>query len=170
MNKIAQVPIGDTFFGKTGHFLADLPGLGQLVSLIANNAIVVAGVIFLFLIIFAGFQMITAGGDSQKFQQGQNIITAGFIGFIIVLAAFLIVRFIESSLDTGEYIAFDVSTDGGASFVEKVRLRGNVDPENKWHSVSLELSGLSALKLRFRGTMNSTSEDANVDNVKVVAW
>jgi len=78
--------------------------------------------------------------------------------------------FIESSLDTGEYIAFDVSTDGGASFVEKVRLRGNVDPENKWHSVSLELSGLSALKLRFRGTMNSTSEDANVDNVKVVAW
>ena len=98
MNKIAQVPIGDTFFGKTGHFLADLPGLGQLVSLIANNAIVVAGVIFLFLIIFAGFQMKTAGGDSQKFQQGQNIITAGFIGFIIVLAAFLIVRFIESSL------------------------------------------------------------------------
>ena len=98
MNKIAQIPIGDTFFGKTGAFLSNLEDLGQLVSLIANNSIVVAGIILLFLIVFAGFTMITAGGDSQKFQQGANIITAGFIGFIIVLAAFLIVRLIESSL------------------------------------------------------------------------
>src|SRR3989344_509045 len=98
MNKIAQVPIGETFFGKTGHFLADLPGLGQLVSLVANNAIVVAAIVLLFLIVFAGFTMLTAGGDPQKFQQGTNIITAGVLGFIIVLAAFLIVRLIENSL------------------------------------------------------------------------
>ena len=78
--------------------------------------------------------------------------------------------FIENLLDTGEYIAFDISTDGGATWVEKARLRGNVDPENTWHAASLDLSGLTSLKMRFRGKMNGTNEDANVDKVKVVAW
>lgn len=76
---------------------------------------------------------------------------------------------IESGLDKGEYVAFDVSTDGGAAWVEKGRLRGNVDPENVWHAAAVELNGISNLKLRFRGTMSGSSEDANVDLVRVVA-
>jgi len=98
MDKIAQVPIGNTFFGKAGHFLSNLPGLGQLVSLFVSNAIIVAGVVLLFLIVFAGFTIISAGGNPQKVKQGQDMITAGVLGFIIVVAAFLIVRLIERSL------------------------------------------------------------------------
>ncbi len=98
MNEIAQFNIGDTFFGPSGHFLTDLPGLGQLVSILLSNAIMVAGVVLVILVIVAGFYMITGAGDPQKIEQGRNIITAGVIGFIIVAAAFLIVRFIERSL------------------------------------------------------------------------
>ncbi len=77
--------------------------------------------------------------------------------------------YIESGLDTGEYLAFDVSTDGGATWVEKARLRGNQDPENSWQKVQLTLSGMSELRLRFRGTMSESSEDADVDAVTVTA-
>lgn len=80
--------------------------------------------------------------------------------------------YIESALDNGEYIAFDVSLNGGASWVEKVRLRGadGVKPqEDTWHPVSVELNGISQLRLRFRGKMTAENEDANVDNLRVTA-
>ncbi|MEK7098429.1 MAG: S8 family peptidase, partial [Patescibacteria group bacterium] len=41
---------------------------------------------------------------------------------------------IESSLDTNEYVMFEISTNNGSSWQEKARLRGNVESENTWHS------------------------------------
>ena len=76
--------------------------------------------------------------------------------------------YIESGLDTGEYLAFDVSTDGGA-WTERARLRGNVDPENTWHNVSIDVAA-NNLRIRFRGKISSSREDAYVDMVKVIAW
>ena len=77
--------------------------------------------------------------------------------------------YIESGLDSGEYLAFDVSTDGGTIWVEKARLRGNVDLENTWHNPSIDLTDISNLQIQFRGKMSVSNEDANVDKVKVVA-
>ncbi|MCJ7789365.1 MAG: S8 family serine peptidase [Candidatus Atribacteria bacterium] len=79
--------------------------------------------------------------------------------------------YIESSLDKGEYLAFDVSTDGGNTWVEKATLKGNIDSEDTWHSVvSIDLVGISNLKIQFRGKMSGSDEDANVDLVKVIGW
>jgi hypothetical protein len=78
--------------------------------------------------------------------------------------------FNETGLDTNEYLAFDVSTDGGTTWTEKARLRANQDPENAWQAVRVDLTGLASdasLRLRFRGTMSDSTEDANVDNVIV---
>ncbi len=78
--------------------------------------------------------------------------------------------FNETSLDTNEYLAFDVSTDGGATWTEKARLRANQDPENAWQAVRVNLTGLApnaSLRLRFRGTMSDYTEDSNLDNVSV---
>ncbi len=77
--------------------------------------------------------------------------------------------YIESSLDSGEYLAFDVSTDGGTNWTEKARLKGNIDPENTWHNVSINLTDIGSLKIRFRARMSSSDEDADVDMVKVIA-
>ncbi|TSC71465.1 MAG: serine protease [Parcubacteria group bacterium Gr01-1014_70] len=76
--------------------------------------------------------------------------------------------YIESSLDSGEYVAMDVSVNGG-SWTEKARILGNVDQENTWHAVNVQLSASSSVRIRFRGYMNSSNEDANVDNVVVIA-
>lgn len=77
---------------------------------------------------------------------------------------------IESTFDTGEYLAFDVSTDAGVTWTEKARLSGDVSQEGVWHSADIDISGISQLKIRFRGSVSSSTEDANVDAVKVVVW
>lgn len=75
--------------------------------------------------------------------------------------------YIENGLDKGEYLAFDVSTDGGNNWTEKARLSGNQDPENTWHQAEITLDGISSLQLRFRGKMSKSNEDADVDEVRV---
>ncbi len=77
---------------------------------------------------------------------------------------------IESGLDSGEYLDFRVSTDGGTTWTQKAILRGNVDPEGAWHTVTVELNDITQLRLQFRGKISSSTEDANVDNVNVVAF
>ena len=80
--------------------------------------------------------------------------------------------FIESTLDTGEYLACDASGDNGATWTEIARLRGNVDPENVWRNetfgASLSPYMKATFKLRFRAKMSEGVEDAFVDIVKLV--
>lgn len=77
--------------------------------------------------------------------------------------------YIESGLDSGEYLAFDVFTNEGTTWDEKARLEGDVYPEDVWHNVSIDLTGINSLRIQFRGTMSDSTEDANVDMVKVTA-
>lgn len=91
------VDIGKSFLGK-GAFLSDVKDIGKLVSIIVSNAIVVAGIILLFLMIFGGISMI-AGAGSQNPEQvakGKQAVTSALIGFIIVFAAYWIVQLIEA--------------------------------------------------------------------------
>lgn len=74
--------------------------------------------------------------------------------------------FIENGLDLGEYLAFDVSRNGGA-WTELARLRGAQDTENAWQNREFTIAPATTLKLRFRGKMSASSEDADVDTVLV---
>ena len=96
MNKLA-VDIGNSFFGGV-HFLDNLGGVGSLVSILLSNAIIVAGVVFIFLVIYGGIKMVTGAGKSpQEFAQGREIISAGIIGFLIVFASYWVIRIVEAS-------------------------------------------------------------------------
>ncbi|MCK5027293.1 MAG: S8 family serine peptidase [Candidatus Pacebacteria bacterium] len=77
--------------------------------------------------------------------------------------------FIEYGLDFGEYITFDISTDGGITWTEQAQLQGNVDTENIWHNETIEVNNINNLELRFKGKMSNSREDANIDNVRVIA-
>jgi hypothetical protein len=78
--------------------------------------------------------------------------------------------FMERSANLGEYVALDVSTDGGVTWQERARLRANVDPENVWLSASVELTNIDSLLLRFRATIDRSHKDANVDALSVFAY
>ena len=77
--------------------------------------------------------------------------------------------YIEPSVDKNEYIAFDVQTDEGV-WQEYSRLRGDEDEEGIWHQVRVELQHTGNTRMRFRGTMSVSSEDANIDDITVTAW
>ena len=78
--------------------------------------------------------------------------------------------FIESGLDTGEYLALDLFD--GTSWQEVARLSGNVDAENTWHHEALTIDGdwlVDNFQFRYRAKMSGSDEDANVDNVQLIA-
>ena len=96
MEKLA-LDIGNTFFGSSGHFLSNLTDVGKLVSIIVSNAIIIAGIIMLFMIVLAGISMIggAQSGNPQKVAQGKQTATIALIGFIIIFISYWIIRIVE---------------------------------------------------------------------------
>lgn len=96
MNELA-INIGDKYLGNDPHFLKQVTGLGQLVSILLNNAITVAGVILIFLLIYAGSRMQSNWEDPEAIKEGQKTITYSLLGFVVVVAAYFLIKIIESS-------------------------------------------------------------------------
>ena len=94
MNKLAEVPIGPVFDSSFG------PGkntIGDLVSILLQASLVIAGVIMLFLFIIGGFGIIMGAGNNNPEQsaKGQKALTSAVIGFVIVFTAYWVIRVIE---------------------------------------------------------------------------
>ena len=68
---------------------------GDLVSVIVKNAFVLAGVISFILLIFGGFGIIVAAGDSKKLESSRGRIVGAVAGLIIVVTSFWIVQILE---------------------------------------------------------------------------
>ena len=89
----------ETVFAQTNlQDLSPTPGIttfGQIVSVVIKNAFVLAGIISFILLIFGGFNVIVAAGDSKKAQQGKTAITGAVIGLLVVFGSFWIIQIIE---------------------------------------------------------------------------
>lgn len=96
MNNQLAVDLGTTFFQGDSPF-TQMGGVSKLVSVIVSNSIVIAGVVLIITIIYAGTSMLTAAGNAQQFESSRLILTSAIIGFVIVVAAWFIVRAIETS-------------------------------------------------------------------------
>jgi hypothetical protein len=89
---------------------AETPNIVQIILSIVGVALSVLGVIFLVLIIYAGYNYLIAGGDEGKIETAKHTITRAVIGLIIVLASVAIVEFVVPNLlcATGVNIACPV--------------------------------------------------------------
>ena len=98
MEKLA-IDIGDYFGSPLGQ--GDRT-IGSLVGYFIQGAMVVAGVLLLFLIIGGGISMISGAGSGNKdaVAKGKQAVTAALIGFIIIFASYWVIQLIE--LITGE--------------------------------------------------------------------
>ncbi len=72
-------------------------GVGILISIILKYSLMIAGIIFLALLLFGGITLIiNAGkGDPKKAGQGKKAITNAVIGFAIVLLSYSIIQLIQ---------------------------------------------------------------------------
>ena len=78
--------------------------------------------------------------------------------------------YIESTLDAGEYLAVDLFN--GTTWTEAARLSGDVEAEDVWHQPYVQIPDeylVSNFQFRFRAKMSGSDEDANLDNVQLVA-
>jgi len=75
---------------------------------------------------------------------------------------------ITRGVDRDEYLAFDISSDNGATWQEVARLRGNADPEDQWLIFKTTVAGIPTVQLRFRGEMSRRREDGYIDGIRIM--
>lgn len=70
---------------------------GSVVTTILNTAMAVAGVIILFMFIYAGIQMIAGAGSgkAENSEKAKQAATYAAIGFAIIFVAYWLIRLIE---------------------------------------------------------------------------
>lgn len=85
----------DRFNKKAGFMTSDL---GTIISLIIKALLSFLALIFLVLIIIAGFRWMTAAGNEQQIEKSQATIKAAAIGLVIVLSAYAITYFVFNKL------------------------------------------------------------------------
>lgn len=68
----------------------------SLISGFIRLTIVVAAIVFFFILVFGGIQWIASGGDKAQTEAARNRITAALVGLVIVFAAWAIVALINT--------------------------------------------------------------------------
>lgn len=79
---------GDSF-AKT-----DENSLARIIGLVVNAALSLLGVIFVVLMVLAGYNWMTASGNEQKVDEAKSTIKRAIIGLVIVLSSWAIWTFI----------------------------------------------------------------------------
>lgn len=89
--KINLNPPPGSGFAKLG----DLT-FGELIGGLIRISLVVAAVVFFFVLVIGGIRWILSGGDKQATEAARGQITAALVGLVIVFAAWAIVQLIET--------------------------------------------------------------------------
>ena len=76
---------------------ANLNGItiGGIVGFLVGAVLIIAGLLFFFMLVLGGIKWIMSGGDKGKTEEARNQITAALIGLIIVFAAWAIIILIQ---------------------------------------------------------------------------
>lgn len=84
-----------------------VPGAAKI---LINAALSLLGVIFIIMIILAGFKWMTAQGDAKKVEEARENIKNATIGLVVVLAAYAITYFVFQALGVEGF-----NSNGGAN-------------------------------------------------------
>lgn len=90
--------------------VATIKGIEAIFSNIVAIALAVAGIALFIMLTVGGFKYLTSGGDQQATQSARQTLTYAFFGFVILVAAFLILRFI-SEFTGVDVTGFSIRTD-----------------------------------------------------------
>lgn len=71
--------------------------VGQLIA----GALTLVGLIFLALMVYAGYLWMTAQGEEEPVNKAKQIISGSIIGLVILLSAYAITVFVTARFDTG---------------------------------------------------------------------
>ncbi len=69
-----------------------------VIGIIINAVLGIIGVIFLILLVYAGFRWLLAKGEDAEIKKARGLIEHSIIGLVIIVGCFVIVRFVLSAL------------------------------------------------------------------------
>jgi cytochrome bd-type quinol oxidase subunit 2 len=79
---------------KSWYQQTDKYEISRFVGTMISSFLELLGIIFIVLIIFAGYSWMTAAGDEQKLTRAQNTIRRAIIGLLIVIGSYASWKFI----------------------------------------------------------------------------
>ena len=93
LDKLQEVGTAKGPYQETGEL-----GLSTAIGTVISVALALLGSIFLILMIYAGYNWMTARGEEEKVTKAKDTINRAIIGIIIVVGAYAIWAFIFSNL------------------------------------------------------------------------
>ncbi len=66
--------------------------IGKLVSVLIQDVSLVMGVFAFFVALFAGFGLVTSGGDAKKTKQNSDMLTYALVGIVLSVLAYWLTR------------------------------------------------------------------------------
>jgi hypothetical protein len=108
--------------------------VGSTVAIVIKTFLSLLSIIFIVLIIYAGFNWMTAAGDEKKVTDAKSTIQRAVIGVIVILAAYVITFFVFSSLP------FNSPTNSGGTGEPAIESNGG---GSWWDSISETATGVS---------------------------
>ncbi len=86
--------IGNGCVNEAG--VATIQGIGCMMANVLSVFLTVLGIVGFIMIIYAAFNMMVMGGNSQATEKSKNTITYAIIGIILALSSFIIINLISS--------------------------------------------------------------------------
>jgi len=83
-------------------FVVTEGNLGLFIQAIVNWILVIAGALAVIYLVYGGILYITAGGDAEKATKGRTAVINAIIGVVIILLAYIIVRWVGNLVKIGE--------------------------------------------------------------------
>lgn len=114
--------IGGAGLGPFGQKTANsgataLSQVASTISAIIGFMTVAAGIWFMFEILFAGYEWISAGGDAKKLETARARITHGFMGLLIVVGAWALLAI------TGQFLGIDILVTNPGNIIQNLRIK-----------------------------------------------
>lgn len=75
--------------------VATIKGLETIFYNLVAVSLALAGIVLFIMLLVGGFKYLTAGDNADQAQSARQTLTYGFLGFILIVAAFLILKLIE---------------------------------------------------------------------------
>lgn len=80
-------------------WFTNVSDLWRVIAGVVNIILALAGLVAFFYIIYGGFLYLTAAGDPEKATKGKTTLIYAFLGIVIIVLAYVIVRYLIGILD-----------------------------------------------------------------------
>lgn len=93
---------------SAGYTSVGAEGIGTIVALAIKALLGLLGIIFVYLMVLAGYNWMTAAGDEQKVEKAKDEIKRAIIGLIIIVSAYAITYFVLQAMSSVASPTFQV--------------------------------------------------------------